>query len=235
AAWMDDCGIDRAYVRELKDAFTAQGYITSDLDGNQITSFHPGAMAYDAIGHLPADTGAKLGVVAPDGAQPMWRASEYCADHCLPFLWDPGQFMTSLDSEEMARFVDAATWIAVNRYESELLCRGTGRTIAELSRDVEALIVTHGADGSSVWQRGASLEVPAVSGVTALDPTGGGDAYRAGLVLGLLRDADWRDSARLASVLGALAVESHGTQNHRPDRDIMIRRFETTYESPWIW
>ena len=153
-------------------------------------------MAYAAIGDLPADSGARPGVVAP-------------------------------------------TWMAVNRYESQLLCRGIGRTIEDLSHEVQAPVVTHGARGSGVWRDGAEVATPATAQVDAVDPTGGSDAYRAGLVMGLLRDADWADSAWLAPVFGAMAVECHGTQNHRPDRDMMAPRYEQTYEQTyeqsWIW
>lgn len=238
AAWMDDCDVDQAYVRELDDAFTAQGFITTDLDGNQITAFHPGAMAYDAVADLPPDTGASLGVIAPDGPEPMWRAAQYFADSGIPFLFDPGQHMTALSATQMHAFVDAADWVALNRYEAELLSRGTGRTLADLSRSARALVVTHGVNGSTVWREGKALEVPAVVVSDAVDPTGGGDAYRAGLVYGLMRygemcDRDWLETARIASVMGALAVECHGTQNHRSDRDELARRYKETYGQQW--
>ncbi|MEM6639358.1 MAG: carbohydrate kinase family protein [Pseudomonadota bacterium] len=234
-AWLDDCGVDRAYVQNVPDAFTAQAFITSDLDGNQITAFHPGAMASDAVAVLPDRPDGRLGVVAPDGAAPMARAAMYFADRDVPFLFDPGQFMTSLDADQMAFFVRTADWVAVNAYEAGLLCRGLGQSAADLSRQVRALIITDGARGSTLWRGGHSLHVPAVADARAVDPTGCGDAFRAGLVFGLLTEASWPDSVRLASVLGALAVEYHGTQNHRAGLEELGRRFERAYEHNWVW
>ncbi len=228
--WLDENGVDRRFIRELADEFTAQAFITSDVDGNQITAFHPGAMAHDAMAHMPREAGVKIGVVAPDGAGPMLRAAKYFAASGVPFLWDPGQFMTSLDAQEMAQFVRRADWVSVNRYEAELLCKGTGKSLSDLSRQVRALVVTQGADGSQIWSDGQRLDVPAAEVAAPVDPTGCGDAYRAGLVYGLLRGASWTHCARVASVMGALAVESFGTQNHKATFAQIAQRYEHSYD-----
>ncbi|MFK7886631.1 MAG: carbohydrate kinase family protein [Gammaproteobacteria bacterium] len=229
ALWLDENNVDRRYVRELADEFTAQAFITSDIEGNQITAFHPGAMAHDVMAHMPRDAGVRIGVIAPDGAQPMQRAARYFEAAKVPFLWDPGQFMTSLNAQQMTEFVQRARWVSVNRYEAELLAKGTGQSLATLSRQVRALVVTQGAEGSQIWSDGEMLEVPAAKVASAVDPTGCGDAYRAGLVYGLLRDATWTYCARVASVMGALAVESHGTQNHRASFAQIAERYEHSY------
>ncbi len=227
--WLDELAISRRFVRELADEFTAQAFITTDVDGNQITAFHPGAMAFSQIDDLPEEIDVDLGVVAPDHATSMMRAAQYFDRVGVPFLFDPGQFMTSLDAQQMLAFIDLATWVAVNDYEAGLLTKRTGQTVEQLSVRTSALVITHGKDGSTVWQDGQALAIPAAKVGKAVDPTGCGDAFRAGLVFGLLRDLDWPTTARVASLMGAIAVEEAGTQNHQPERVTIAQRFEDSF------
>ena len=231
ARWLDRLGISRRFVRRLDTEFTAQAFITSDREGNQITAFHPGAMAHAQDSDLPDVADFRLGVVAPDQVGAMQRAARWFVNAEVPFLFDPGQFMTDLTAGQMLEFVEQATWLTLNDYEAGLLVQATGSTLAALSRQVEALVVTHGPGGSTLWQDGEALGIGAAAVARAVDPTGCGDAYRAGLVFGLLRDMPWPTTARIASVLGAVAVEAHGTQNHRIDVEVLARRYEESFDT----
>lgn len=232
ARWLDRHGISRRFIRELDSEFTAQAFITSDSDGNQITAFHPGAMAFGEHADLPDEAEFRLGVVAPDAVSAMRRAARWFVDAGVPFLFDPGQFMTDLGASQMLEFVDWAQWVTLNDYEAGLLAQSTGRSLPELSRSVSALVVTHGDAGSTVWTGGEALAIPPAKVAQALDPTGCGDAYRAGLLFGLLREMEWPVTARVASLLGAIAVESHGTQNHTADAALLARRYEESFDTP---
>ncbi|MFK8016201.1 MAG: carbohydrate kinase family protein [Gammaproteobacteria bacterium] len=232
ARWLDRNGISRRYVRELASEFTAQAFITSDCDGNQITAFHPGAMAFADEADLPEQADFTLGVIAPDDVTRMRRAASYFARAGVAFVFDPGQFMTSLDATQMLEFVELADWVTMNDYEAGLLTTRTGQTLADLSRRARALIVTHGKNGSQVWRCGQMEVVPAAQAGPALDPTGCGDAYRAGLAFGLLRELPFATTVRVASLMGALAVEHFGTQNHRPDATQIARRYEESFGEP---
>ena len=229
ARWFDQNGISQRYVRELDSEFTAQAFITTDKDGNQITAFHPGAMAFGTEADLPEDADFRLGVIAPDDVVRMRRAANYFAQHDVEFVIDPGQFMTSLDASQMREFVDLADWVTMNDYEAGLLAQRTGESLAALSHHCRALVVTRGKAGSQVWRDGESFEVAAVRTGDALDPTGCGDAYRAGLAFGLLRELPFATTVQVASLMGALAVEHFGTQNHCPDRATIARRYETSF------
>jgi adenosine kinase len=212
--WLAYCGIDQEFIQVLEDSYTAQAYITTDLDDNQITAFHPGAMSFSHLNSVPADRGIRLGIVAPDGKDGMIRHAAQFADAGIPFIFDPGQGMPMYDGRELLDFVDKAAWVTLNDYEAQLMHERTGLSPGELAKRVEALIVTRGASGSLIYTDGACLEIPAAKPAAALDPTGCGDAYRAGLIYGLLEDLDWPTIGRIASLMGAIKVEACGTQNH---------------------
>ncbi len=226
--WLGECGIDTEFVREIAESYTAQAYITTDMDDNQITAFHPGAMSFAHQNAVPTDRGLRLGMVSPDGRQGMVEHAAQFAAAGIPFVFDPGQGLPMFDGEELLRFVEQAAWVAVNDYESALLQERTGLGVAELAARVEALIVTRGAQGSVIHTKGRSIEIPALR-VTAVDPTGCGDAYRAGLLFGLLRGFDWETTGRVAALLGAIKVEHHGTQNHRFDAEELAERFRESF------
>lgn len=213
-AWLQRQKIDQRYVKRVPDTFTAQAYITTDLDDNQITAFHPGAMDSAHTQSVPTDAGVRLGMISPDGRQGMLDHAAQFAAANIPFVFDPGQGLPMFDGAELRQFIEQSTWVAVNDYEGRMLVERTGLSLADISRQLQGLVVTRGAEGSVLWVDGADEEIPAVKPTAVLDPTGCGDAYRAGLLYGLQNDMSWPDTGRLAAVLGALKVASRGTQNH---------------------
>jgi len=212
--WMSYCGINQEFIRTVEESFTAQAYITTDMDDNQITAFHPGAMSHSHLNTVPTDRGIKLGIVAPDGKDGMVAHAQQFAAAGVPFIFDPGQGMPMFNGEELLEFVELATWVTLNDYESQLMQERTGLKPEELAKKLKALVITRGANGSLIYTDGQCLEIPSAKPKAVLDPTGCGDAYRAGLLFGLLQDMDWATTGRIASLMGAVKVESAGTQNH---------------------
>jgi len=208
-------GIRLDHVRVVADQFTAQAFITTDLDDNQITAFHPGAMQFAHLNHVSqAAAGVAVGIVAPDGRQAMIEHAAQFVAAGIPFLFDPGQGLPMFGADELNTFIEQATWVAVNDYEWGLLQQKTGLTAADIAAKVQALIVTQGAQGSVIYAGGRTLAIPSVKPRAILDPTGCGDAYRAGLIHGLLRGLDWQTTGRVASLMGSIKIESRGPQNH---------------------
>jgi adenosine kinase len=215
AAWMDRHGIDRRHITEVEGTYTAQAFITTDMDDNQLTAFHPGAMDHAHRNRVGDAAGVKLGIVSPDGRRAMIEHAAQLAERGIPFVFDPGQGLPMFGREELESFLDQASFLALNDYESRLLQEKTGRSLESLAKQVEALIVTRGAEGSDIHADGKLLHIPPVPAVEALDPTGCGDAYRAGFLHGLSRGMDWETSGRIASLMGSVKIGCHGTQNHR--------------------
>jgi adenosine kinase len=234
ADWMDRTGVSRASIRVLEDDYTAQAYITTDQDDNQITAFHPGAMNRSQLNSVSAEQEVTLGIVSPDGRQGMIEHAQQFADAGIPFIFDPGQGLPMFDAEDLNRFLDQASWLAMNDYESQLYSERTGKNLQQLADEVEALIITRGGKGSVIYTKGRELEIPAVGISEIKDPTGCGDAYRAGVLYGIMQDMDWETTGRLAAVLGACKIEVHGTQNHTPDRATIADRFRENFSyTPW--
>ena len=227
-------GIDVSCVQRLDDQYTAQAFITTDLDDNQIIAFHPGAMSFAHRVAVPGALPACFGIVAPNGKEAMIEHAAGFAAAGVPFLFDPGQGLPMFDGAQLRELVDAATAVAVNDYESAMLCERTGWSEAEVAARVKALIVTRGGEGSDVYVDASHHRVQAASIAAAVDPTGCGDAYRGGLLYGLANGWDWVAAARLGSVLGAIKIEHQGPQNHVLDRDEVARRYRETYgQSPF--
>ncbi len=225
--------IPNDYIAELPDAFTAQAYITTDLDDNQITAFHPGAMQYahrNKVSSVAAEIA--VGIVAPDGRQAMIEHAEQFAAAKIPFIFDPGQGLPMFGADELKIFMGQASWLAVNDYEWSLLQEKTGFTIAEVMDRVDALVVTRAAEGSVIYAKGRTYTIPAATPRAVVDPTGCGDAYRAGLIHGLLRGLDWNTTGRVASLMGAIKIESRGPQNHRFTRPEFEQRYQENFHQP---
>jgi adenosine kinase len=213
--WMAQNGVPADYVRVIEAEHTAQAFITTDLDDNQITAFHPGAMQQSHLNKVSDAKGISIGIVAPDGRDGMVQHAEQFAVAGIPFIFDPGQGLPLFGGEDLVRFVDQATWVAVNDYEWGLVQQKTGWTVQDVVRRVKALIVTRGASGSVIHTPEGDIEIPCAKANAVVDPTGCGDAYRAGLLHGLLHGLDWRTTGQIASLMGAIKIESLGTQNHR--------------------
>ncbi|MDJ0958694.1 MAG: carbohydrate kinase family protein [Arenicellales bacterium] len=227
--WLDRCGIDRRYVTKIENRFTAQAYITTDLDDNQITAFHPGAMNEAHANEVPDNNAIRLGIISPDGGQAMLEHARQLVDRDIPFIFDPGQQIPVFDGDKLNDFIRQATYLTVNDYEAELIQERTQRTRESIAADLKALIVTKGGEGSEIYTKGQRLIIPAtrISGV--VDPTGCGDAYRAGLLYGIVKGLDWETTGRIASLMGGIKIESHGTQNHRVTRSELEARFEENF------
>jgi len=225
--WLVRAGVPTDHVRVIEEELTAQAFITTDIDDNQITAFHPGAMQHAQRNRIDAASDIEIGIVAPDGRAGMIEHAEQFAALGIPFIFDPGQGLPMFGAEELRRFLALARWVAVNDYEWELLQQKSDWGVGEVLEHAEALIVTRGAAGSSIHTRSAQLAIPAAAPRAVVDPTGCGDAYRAGLLHGLMRGLDWLETGRIASLLGAIKIESRGTQNHRFTRaEFLARRQE---------
>ncbi|TXH04956.1 MAG: carbohydrate kinase family protein [Nevskiaceae bacterium] len=228
AQWMDQHGIKRDLVKTIPDAYTAQAYITTDLDDNQITAFHPGAMNFAHTQDI-ATKGVKVGTVSPDGRDGMLLHARQFAEAGIPFLFDPGQGLPMFNGEELRDFVDKASYLAVNDYESELLMERTGWTLKQLAERLDALIVTRGGKGSQIYAKGKLHEVPVAKADALADPTGCGDAYRGGLLYGLLKGMDWETTGRIAALMGAINIARPGTQNHKITPAEFRERFKAEF------
>lgn len=227
-AWLGQRGIELTHVRVVPEEFTAQAFITTDLDNNQITAFHPGAMNHSHLNRVPGG-GIRLGLVAPDGRQGMLDHAAQFAAAGIPFIFDPGQGLPMFNGEELRAFIASAAWVAVNDYEGSMLAERTGWPLEQIAGRVRALIVTRGGDGSMIYADGKRHEIPVARASRVADPTGCGDAYRAGLLYGLQRGLDWPTTGRVASLAGAIKVESHGTQQHEYDSTQFSARYRESF------
>ena len=229
ARWLAECGVRTDHVLTIDGEFTAQAFITTDLDDNQINAFHPGAMDHSHLNPVPLDAGVTFGVIAPDGREGMLAHSIQFAAAGIPVLFDPGQQLPRFDRDELRGFIERSRWIAVNDYEAQLLRDRAGEDVATIARRVEALIVTRGAQGSVIMTGGREIAIPAARADAVVDPTGCGDAYRAGLVFGLTSGYDWETTGRIASLLGAIKIAHAGTQNHRFTAGEFADRFRAAF------
>ena len=231
---LEKLGIDTRLLKAIPGQFTAQAFITTDLDDNQITAFHPGAMNHSHENSIGAELRASLAIVGPDGKNGMQQHARECARHGIPFMFDPGQGLPMFSATELAELIGLADYVAVNDYEGKMLEERMGRSLEELAKGVKALVVTLGAQGSLVYAAGTRHEIPCVTADKVVDPTGCGDAYRAGLLYGLGNDWDWPSTARLGAVMGAIKISHRGAQNHAPSRDEIEQRFRNAFGfSPW--
>ena len=229
AAWMDECGVRRDHVKEIADTFTAQAFVTTDMDDNQITAFHPGAMNFAHENKVSQATDVSIGIVSPDGRDGMIQHAEQFAEAGIPFIFDPGQGLPMFDGDDLLKFIDQATWLTVNDYEWQLVEDRTGLKEQQIAERLSGLIVTRGGEGSIIWAGGRKFEIPTAKVARMEDPTGCGDAYRAGLLYGLMNDMDWETTGRLAALMGAMKIEEHGTQNHNPKTEAIAERFKSDF------
>ena len=226
---MEAFGIGLDGLRHVPGSYTAQAFIINDLADNQITAFHPGAMTFSHQNRVGDVAGIGLGIVAPDGKDGMWAHVEEFAAAGIPFVFDPGQGMPLFSGPELMTMIDRADYVAVNDYEGRLLAERTGIPLAGIAERVRALIVTLGGDGSVIHADGATFAIPAARPSAVLDPTGCGDAYRAGLLYGIAHDWDWERTGGLASVLGAIKIASRGGQNHVVSREAAGALYRATF------
>jgi adenosine kinase len=225
--WMRQNGVPTDYVRVIDSEHTAQGFVTTDLDDNQIWAFHPGAMQLSHENKVSDARNIGIGIVAPDGREGMIQHAAQFAAAGIPFIFDPGQGLPLFSGEDLLAFIKQATWAALNDYEWQLVQQKTGLSARDIASQVEALIVTRGAEGSIIYTQGREIDIPTAKPNAVVDPTGCGDAYRAGLIHGLLHGLDWETTGRIASLLGAIKIETRGTQNH----SFTSAQFEQRYQA----
>jgi adenosine kinase len=228
AARFDKLGISRKHIKELGDTFTAQAYIVTDMDDNQITAFHPGAMNKAHVQDVPKK-GIKLGSVSPDGKDGMVLHAKQFLENDVPFLFDPGQGLPMFNGDELKLFITQASYLAVNDYESEVLLKRTGWSLKQIAERVDALVVTRGAKGSHIYAKNKLHEIPCARAESLADPTGCGDAYRGGLLYGISNGLDWDTTGRVASLMGAIKIERPGTQNHKLTPESFRARFKKEF------
>lgn len=229
ANWMDRYHIERTHLKTIAGSYTAQAFITTDMDDNQITAFHPGAMNFAHENQVAMAKDVSIGIVSPDGRDGMIQHAQQFVTANIPFIFDPGQGMPMFDGNDLTQFIEQATWVIVNDYEWQLLHERTGLSAAQVTEQVEALIVTRGAEGSIIYTKNDTYQIPNAKPNAVNDPTGCGDAFRGGLLYGLMHKLDWETTGRIASLLGAIKVEQYGTQNHHVTMDEFKQRFQTNF------
>lgn len=230
AEWMDKFAVSRKYIKEV-DSYTGQAFITTDQDDNQITAFHPGAMGFSHENSVLKAEGVKVGIVAPDGRDGMIQHAKDFAEAGIPFIFDPGQGLPMFDGDDLMTFAEQATWIALNDYEAQLFAERTGKSAEELAEMVDALIITRGGKGSQIYSGGKCHDIPTAKVSDIKDPTGCGDAFRGGILYGILNNLDWDTTGRIASLMGAIKIESNGTQNHAFTMQDFKQRYEDNFGS----
>ncbi len=229
ADWMDKNGVNRSRIEVFPDSYTAQAFITTDMDDNQITAFHPGAMNFSHEISIKDVEEIKIGMVSPDGKQGMLDHATQFNEANIPFIFDPGQGMPMFNGQELLQMMELSSWVTVNDYEGQLLQERTGLSPKQIAERVQALVVTRGSSGSLIYTKGKTIEIGCVQSEQITDPTGCGDAYRAGLLFGLLNEMDWETTGRIAALMGAIKVALNGTQNHRFSYDEFNDRFKQSF------
>jgi adenosine kinase len=214
---LNTMGISTEYVRQVEGSYTAQAMIMTDRDNNQITAFHPGAMMQAHTTQIEKRSDIKLAIISPDGRDAMVQHAEQLKAADIPFVFDPGQGLPMFDGADLNRFIDQATWVTVNDYEGKMLSDRTGLSHADISRRVQGLIVTLGAEGCEVWIDGEKTVVPPVKAAAVVDPTGCGDAWRGALLFGLEQGWSLAKCAALGNQVGALKIAQRGPQNYTVD------------------
>lgn len=230
ADWMDKCGISRKHIKELDHTYTGQAFITTDMDDNQITAFHPGAMGFSHENQVEEAEGVTIGIVSPDGRDGMIEHARQFAEAGIPFIFDPGQGMPMFDGNDLTTFIDQATYITVNDYEMQLLQERTGLSPHEVAERVDALVVTLGGKGSHIYIDEHRYDIPTAEAETINDPTGCGDAFRGGLLYGIMNGMDWETTGRVAALMGSLKIEQHGTQNHSFSMDEFEHMYKKAFD-----
>jgi len=229
AQWLNNCRISTQYIKTMDNHYTGQAYITTDEDDNQITAFHPGAMNCSHENSVANAENISIGIVSPDGKEGMQQHAREFVEQDIPFIFDPGQGIPMFNGEELLELIDLANYATFNDYESELMQERTGLSLEQVAEKLEALIVTMGGKGSKIYTQGKCIEIPSAQAKELNDPTGCGDAYRAGLLYGIINELDWETTGRIASLLGAIKIEQHGTQNHSFTIDTFKERYQQTF------
>jgi len=225
ALWLNSCQLSSKFIKTIDNHYTGQAYITTDEDDNQITAFHPGAMNSSHENSVPDNRESSIGIVSPDGKEGMQQHAREFAELDIPFIFDPGQGMPMFDGDELLELLDLASYATFNDYESELMQDRTNLSLEQIAERVEALIVTMGGEGSKIFTGGQCFDIPSVKAKELADPTGCGDAYRSGLLFGIMNNYEWNITGRIASLMGSIKIEHCGTQNHSFTMDAFKKQY----------
>jgi adenosine kinase len=209
-------GIETRRVQVVPDTLTAQCFITTDLDDNQISAFHPGAMDFSAQNDISSEKAA-WAIVAPDSKAGMLAHVERLASAGVPAIFDLGQAMPLFNADDLRGVIGKVRALALNDYEASVVEQRTGSSIEQLAVDLDAVVVTRGAEGASLYTQGKEVQIKPVAATDVVDPTGCGDSHRAGLLYGLTQGWDWEQSCMLGNVMGSIKIASRGPQNHWVD------------------
>ena len=218
--WMKKNKINTDHIKVITNKYTAQAYITTDKSSNQITTFHPGAMQHANEIKIPENDSITLGIISPDGRDGMIEHTQQLIDMKVPYVFDPGQGMPMFNKEELVFFTDNASWVVMNDYEFKMYNEMTGYTPADVIQNNKTLVITNGDQGSNIFTENKKLNITTPKVDNPKDPTGCGDAYRAGIMYGIMNNMPLERIGELSSELGALKVKSYGTQNHIIGKEI---------------
>jgi len=221
--------ISADHIRVIESEYTAQAFIINDIDNNQVNAFHPGAMNHAHLNKVSDVEDVELGMVSPDGREAMIQHAEQFSESKIPFFFDPGQGLPMFDGDDLRRFCEQADYVILNDYESHMLVERTGLSLIEIANMVDVLVVTKGSNGSVVYLDGKTLEIAVAPISDAKDPTGCGDAYRAGMMFGLSKGCDWKTNAQIGALCGAIKVESIGTQKHNFSVSDFAERYQQAF------
>jgi adenosine kinase len=229
--WLEQTGVDTSTVRQIDEVFTSSFFVNTDLDNNQIASFYGGAMSYarnysvaDVYEGIPG-----LVIISPNDPQAMQNLAKECRERGIRFIYDPSQQVPRLSGEELYRDMQGAHAMVVNAYEAEIICKKTEQTLDDLRRAIEILVVTHGGRGSHIYVNGETIEVPVFATIVK-DPTGGGDAFRAGLIRGIVSGWPLKLAGQVGALCATYALEHVGTQNHRFSLPEFVARFRSQFD-----
>ena len=227
--YLEEKGLSAKHVKTVDSTFTAQAFITTDIDNNQIIAFHPGAMNFAHQNKIGDASNVELGIVGPDGRDAMIEHAQQFAELEIPFIFDPGQGLPMFGGAELLTFLDQANYAIVNDYESQMLLEKTGLSLEQLAAKVETLIVTRGGEGSEIYHGGEMIKISSAPISDAVDPTGCGDAYRAGVMFGITTGRDWKTCGQLGALCGAIKIEHSGTQNHSFTPESFAERYKEAF------
>jgi adenosine kinase len=224
-------GIDTSGVLQLSNEFTASFFVSTDQINNQIALFYTGAMAkarqisFTEQAYQTID----IAIISPNDPEAMVKYVKECRQLGIPYIYDPSQQIPRLTAEQLLEGIEGATVLIVNDYEYEMIKNKTGLTDNDLRNKVETVIVTQGESGSYIWNNGDGFDIPSVTPARVADPTGVGDAYRAGIIAGMMRGYPWDVTGRLGAIVAAYVLEQHGTQRHNYNRRQVAERYQQVF------
>lgn len=229
AEWLDKSGIKRDYITVIDHSYTAQTFVTIDMDDNLITAFHPGALSFSHYNHVSKTRGMLLGTVSTGATESMMAHAMQFVEAGIPFVFDPGRSIMQIDGDELMKIVEQASWILLNQKEWQIVAKHTGLSPAQMAKRIRALVITLGADGAMIYTQDTRYQIPPAQAKAINDTNGCGDAFCAGLLYGIIKDIDWETTGRIATLMGAIKVEHHGTQNHSFTLDLFKARFKKNF------